>query len=378
MKFLFTGGGSGGHFYPLIAVAEETARIAKEKNLLEPKLYYIAEKPYDEKMLYENSIEFHHATAGKLALGANPFVKLINAIRTGLGVLKAIPLVYRIYPDVVFSKGGYESVPTIAAAHILRIPIMIHDSDAIPGRANLWAAKYADRIAVSYPSAARFFPNPEVVAHTGNPVRHALLKVARHGAHEFLNLSPEVPTIFIIGGSQGAQVLNEAIMEALPTLVGQFQIIHQTGAANFDDINKLAQVVLDGNPHQLRYRPFAYLNDLAMKMAAGAADVIVSRAGSGAIFEIAEWEKPAILIPIPEDVSRDQRENAFSYARAGGAVVIEQNNLTPHVLEAEIQRIVQSKEVAEQMATGARTFKRPEAARIIADELFALALTHEE
>lgn len=377
MKIVFTGGGSGGHFYPIIAVAEEVVRIAGEKNLIVPQLYYIARDPFDERLLYENDIEFRQTPAGKIRLGGG-VLNFFSGITTGVGVLKAVPQLFKIYPDVVFSKGGYESVPTVYAARLLRIPVMIHDSDAVPGRANLWASKFAARVAVSYPQAAEYFPKPEEVVYTGNPVRKELMKVARHGAHEFLGLSPELPTVVVLGGSQGATTLNDAVLKALPTLVEQFQVIHQTGARNHTEVEEIAKIALEKSAFGMRYKPFPYLNDLAMKMAAGAADVIISRAGSGAIFEIAEWEKPAILIPIPEDVSRDQHTNAFAYARSGGAIVIEQQNLTPHLLVSEIQRIIGDRAVQEKMAEGARSFKKPDAARMIAEELLELGLEHED
>lgn len=376
MKIVFTGGGSGGHFYPIIAIAEQIAEVAAERNLLPPQLFYIAGEPFDEKMLYENDIQFFPAPAGKMRVDNSP-LNFLSGIQTAIGTLKTLPKLFSIYPDVVFSKGGYESVPTLFAARIWRIPVMIHDSDAVPGRANLWASKFAERIAVSYPQAAEYFPKPEEAVYTGNPVRKELMKVARHGAHEFLGLSPELPTVLIIGGSQGATTLNDAILKSLSELVEHFQIIHQTGEKNLAEVKSVAAIALEKSQYGLRYKPFGYLNDLAMKMAAGAADLIISRAGSGAIFEISEWEKPSILIPIPEEVSRDQRTNAFAYARSGGAIVIEQQNLTPHLLVSEINRIIGNKSVREQMAEGARHFKKPDAARVIAEELIALALEHE-
>lgn len=376
MKIVFTGGATGGHFYPVIAVAEEVLKIAQEKNLLEPKLYYIATTPYDERLLYEKGIEFRQAPAGKVR---NYFslANFFDIFVTSFGILKAIPQLFSIYPDVVFSKGGYVSVPTVFAARLLRIPVMIHESDSVPGRANLWAAKFAARVAVSYPTAAELFPHPDRVAYTGNPVRQELMNPARHGAHEFLNLSPDIPTVLVLGGSQGAQSINDVILKALPTLVSEFQIIHQAGPKNIEEVERIAAIALENSPYASRYKPFAYLNTLAMKMAAGACDIVVSRSGS-TIFEIAEWEKPAILIPIPEDVSHDQRSNAFAYARAGGAVVIEQANLTPHLLESEIRRILTDKSVQAKMAEGANRFKRPNAARIIAEELLSLVLEHEQ
>ena len=143
-----------------------------------------------------------------------------------------------------------------------------------------------------------------------------------------------------MGGSQGARAINEVVLDALPALVAEFNVVHQAGAANVDETSNIASVVLKDSRFKDRYKVFGLLNTLALRMAAGIAGLVVARAGSGTIFEVASWGLPAILVPIPEDVSHDQTENALSYARAGAAVVIEQRNLTPHLLAAEIRRIM--------------------------------------
>lgn len=375
MKIAFTGGATGGHFYPIIAVVEEIHDIVRERGLVEPELYFLSTTPYDQELLYENEIEYVYIPAGKMRMYFS-LKNIGDTLKTLFGIPNAMRTLFSLHPDVVFSKGGYASVPTVFAARLLRFPLFIHDSDAVPGRANLWAGKFADRIAVSYQEAASHFKRKEVVANTGQPVRRDIQKKAREGAHEFLKLDASVPTLFILGGSQGAQAINDAIVEALPELLNSYQVIHQTGAANYEALKTITDVELEGHAFRSRYKPFPYLNTLAMRMAAGAANLVISRAGS-TIFEIALWETPAILIPIPEEVSRDQRLNAFAYARTGGATVIEQNNLTPHILLAEVGRILGEEAVASAMREAARTFKRPEAARVIAEELIHMALEHE-
>jgi UDP-N-acetylglucosamine--N-acetylmuramyl-(pentapeptide) pyrophosphoryl-undecaprenol N-acetylglucosamine transferase len=326
-------------------------------------------------MLYENSIEFRQSPAGKMRRYFS-FLNIIDLFKTAYGMVRSLILVFHIYPDVVFSKGGYASVPTVFAARVLRIPVVIHESDASPGRANTWAGKFAARIAISYPEAASHFP-AEKTALVGNPVRRALRSVAHDGAHEFLKLSPETPTVLIIGGSQGAAILNDTVLGALPELLTKYQVIHQTGATLFEEVSKTAGVILENHEHTDRYKPFAYLNDLALRMAAGASAVIISRAGSGAIFELALWGIPAILVPIPTDISHDQTRNAFTYARAGAAVVIEQHNLSPHLLVSEIDRLVGRPEVREAMTSAAHAFSKPDAARHLAEGLLAIAMRHE-
>lgn len=378
MKIVFTGGGTGGHFYPIIAVAEEIAAIVKERKLVMPDMYYFAPSPYDPKLLYEHNIEYRKSPAGKLRKYAS-VLNFIDAFKTGFGIIRALFLLFSVYPDIVFSKGGYAAFPTVFAARILRIPVIIHDSDSVPGRVNLWSGKFAKRIALAYPDAAQYFKGrgEDTVALVGNPVRKSIERPAGEGAANFLELDANTPTLLFLGGSQGAQHLNEVLIDALPELLERFQVVHQTGAKNFKDISGTARVALEKHPHKEWYKPFPYLNDLGMRMAAGLSLLIVSRAGSGAIFEIAAWGKPAILIPLGENISRDQTHNAFAFARAGGALVMEENNLSPHVLTSEINRLFDHPELLQKMAQKSKEFYNPKAARIIAEELIDLALEHE-
>lgn len=377
MKIVFTGGGSGGHFFPLIAVVEELNNIVEKKNLIKPEMYYVSNTPYDEMSLYQNELEYRHVAAGKL----RRYVSLKNGIdffKTLVGLPTAISLLFKIYPDVVFSKGGYASVPVVFAARILRIPIFIHDSDAIPGRANLWAGKFAKKIAVSYPEATHFFSHKEKVACVGNPVRSRIKIPSTQGAHEYFKFSPDIPTILIMGGSQGAEYINNTMHSSMADLLNRYQVIHQVGKANFETFKDLIGVELRDHPHLNRYRAFEFLNEIDLRNAAGCADLIISRAGSGSIFEIAIWGKPSILVPIPEDVSRDQRKNAYAYARTGATEVIEQHNFTPHVVNAEVDRILGDEALLEKMRKGAQSFARPDAAHTIAVELIKMMLEHEK
>jgi len=376
MKILFTGGGTGGHFYPIIAVAEAINERVRERKLLEPQLYYAAPDPYDREMLVAQNITFVATSAGKLRHYFS-LLNVIDYIKTGWGVLKSIIRVFFLYPDVVFGTGGYASFPSLLAARLFRIPVVIYATDANPSRVNKWAASFAAKVAISFPEAAEYFPKDKT-AFTGNPVRKSLLIPAREGAYEFLKLKHELPIILVLGGSQGAQSVNEAILAALPQLVGKYQIVHQTGADNFKDVSGRAGVILADNVNAVNYKPFGYLNDLAMRMSAGVASVVISRAGSGSIFEIATWGIPSILIPIPEEVSADQSKNAFAYARSGAAVVIEQNNLTSGLLLSEIDRIVTNDEQRHKMSAAARAFARPDAAKAIADALLDIGLSHEQ
>ncbi|MFW5853074.1 MAG: undecaprenyldiphospho-muramoylpentapeptide beta-N-acetylglucosaminyltransferase [Patescibacteria group bacterium] len=374
MKIIFTGGGTGGHFYPIIAVAQEVRDIIYDQKLIEPKLYYISDKPYNSKALKENYLEFIKIPTGKKRRYRS-ILNILDIFKTGLGLILALWKIFWIYPDVIFSKGGYASFPTVWAGRILKIPVIIHESDSKPGLVNKWAGKFATRVALSYPEAKQYF-KPEITAVTGNPIRREIKRLIKKGSHEFLKLNSDKPTIFVVGGSQGAQTINEIIISILPKLLEKYQVIHQTGVNNYEEVTNRTSVILS-DEQKKNYRPYGYLNDLAMRMAAGASDLIISRAGS-AIFEIANWGLPSIIIPIPENISHDQRSNAFIYAHQGACSVIEENNLTPSILTAEINRIILNKDLRQKMSDQAKKFSHENAAKIIANEIINITLKHEK
>ncbi|MEK7567955.1 MAG: UDP-N-acetylglucosamine--N-acetylmuramyl-(pentapeptide) pyrophosphoryl-undecaprenol N-acetylglucosamine transferase [Patescibacteria group bacterium] len=374
MKILFTGGVTGGHFYPIIAIAKEIQKISKEEHALPPKLYFMAPGPYDSRLLFENEIEFIGTPAGKMRRYFS-FANFFDIFKTTFGVLRAIISVFYIFPDVIVGKGGYGSFPALLAAKLFRIPVVIHESDTIPGRVNAWAGKFATRVATSYPETAKLF-EVNKTAWTGQPVRKEVTMPIKDGAYEFLKLEKEIPIILILGGSQGAQKLNDVVLNLIPKLLLKYQVIHQTGEKNYKEILNTASVVLEKNEHATRYRPFPYLNELALRMSAGVSSVVVTRAGS-TLFEIASWGLPAIVVPIGEDVSHDQTQNAFAYARSGAASVIEEKNLTSSILNFEIEKILNNQQLQENMKKSALGFAKPDATRKIAKAIFEIAIKHE-
>lgn len=378
MKIVFTGGGTGGHFYPIIAIAEAVRAGARQRDLLDAKMYFISNKPFDAEALFANDITFIACPAGKMRRYFS-LANVTDLFVTAWGTLRALIILFNIYPDVVFSKGGYASVPTVLAAHFLHIPIIIHESDAKPGRANILASKYAYRIGVAFDSVAEFLP-PKTrpnIARIGIPIRSALAQPDVAGAKQLLGLDMSVPTVLIVGGSLGSKRINDMVVEDLPELTEAANIIHQTGKDNFQEVQTLSSVTLERSPHKDRYHVFPYLSAESLRQAASAADLIVSRAGSSTINEISFWKKPAILIPIPESVSHDQRTNAYAYARTGAAVVLEEENMTPHVLGSEIRRILGDHTLAQSMAEKGAAFTSHDAAKVIADELIAIGLSHD-
>ncbi|MFA6297129.1 MAG: UDP-N-acetylglucosamine--N-acetylmuramyl-(pentapeptide) pyrophosphoryl-undecaprenol N-acetylglucosamine transferase [Candidatus Paceibacterota bacterium] len=379
MKIILTGGGTGGHFYPLIAVAEELQNVSAEKNILPPELFFLAPAPYNEAILAEHKINFIKIPAGKIRRYAT-IQNITDAFVTLKGFLKALWVVFRIYPDVVFAKGGFGSFPTLLAARILFIPIMIHDSDSKPGIVNAWAGKFADRVALSYPDAVNYFKKADTkgrVAWTGNPIRKEITEPIKEGSFETFGLEKNIPVILILGGSQGAQVINDAILDTLPYLLEEYQVIHQAGPKNFDAVKGQSEVTLERNPNKGRYKPFAYLTEDMMRRAAGVTSLVVSRAGS-TIFEIAAWGLPSIIVPIPEKTSHDQRTNAYNYKRSGSCSVIEEENLRPEIIFAEVNRIMKHEDVKNAMIESTKKFARIDAGKTIAEALIDIGLSHEK
>jgi UDP-N-acetylglucosamine--N-acetylmuramyl-(pentapeptide) pyrophosphoryl-undecaprenol N-acetylglucosamine transferase len=369
MKIVLVGGGTGGHFYPLMAVAEALATRSMQEGLPIPELYYMGPDPYNQSALDEHGIRFVYCPAGKLrryrsAANIGDIFKMIG------GTFVAIWKLFRIYPDVVMSKGGYTSVPVIIAAAILRIPSVIHESDAKPGRANLLAAKFARHIAISYQDAAQYFPK-EKIALTGIPLPSATLaKVAMPA------ISRERPLVFVTGGSQGAKRINDFILAALPELLSRYDVIHQTGDSGFTEVEQTAHALITDKNLSGHYRVVAFLKPEEFAAVLMESSIVIARAGSTTIANIALFSKPAILIPIPEEISQDQRTNAYSYARFGAATVMEEGNLAPHLLIAEIDRVLTDPQIQAHMKDGAAHFIFPDASDTIARALLTIGLEH--
>ena len=377
MKIVLTGGGTGGHFYPIIAVAQEINNIISTDKLAGVEMFYISTEAYNEGVLFDNNIVFKKVPAGKRRRYFS-ILNVIDIFKTIWGILVAISVLFKIYPDVVFAKGGFASFPTLLAARILRIPVIIHESDTVPGRVNKWAGKFAIRIATGFPETLEGYRKyADKVAYTGNPVRKELQHPVPEGAHEFLKLDKNIPVILVLGGSQGAEVINDNLMDALPGLVERFQIIHQTGESKLEAVKEMSRATLLNNKKKDRYKMFPYLNTLALRMAAGASDIVISRAGAGAISEISSCGVPSIIIPITDSNGDHQRKNAFSYARTGSCSVIEERNLTNHVIVSEVQRLIDNKEARAKMAEAARAFSKTDAGSKIAKEIIRIGLSHE-
>lgn len=367
MKIVLTGAG-GGHFYPLIAVAERIRKEVFIQKIVSPDVYFFSDAPYDERALFDNQIKFVQIPAGKLRI--YPSLETVtDMFKTFWGILVALKKLYALYPDVVFAKGGYASFPVLFAARLLSIPVVVHESDTVAGRTTTWAGSFAARVAVSYKEALKFFKNKNI-AVTGQPIRDRIIPEENY-TREYTK--KERPVILILGGSQGSQRINESIISILPQLLNTYDIVHQAGSNNIETLKKVTELLLEKHPFKDRYFIDGFI-DVALFY--GKVDVAITRAGSS-LFEMALWRLPSIIVPIPESISRDQRSNAYAYARTGAAIVLEENNVSESVLLSTIEQILHEETYTKMMKACHEFDYGKDAASVIARELIGICLSHE-
>lgn len=373
MKIVLTGGGTGGHFYPMLAVARAILLAADESRELDVRLVYMSADPYDAEALANAGIRFSRVSSGKVRRYVS-FKNLTDPFRTFFGVLTAIWKFFVDPPDAVFSTGGHAAFPTLVAARLFRIPTLIYDADAIPGRVTRYAAKFAERIAINFPDAAQYLP-AERTAVTGHPVRRELSGGIGAAALSRFGLTDTLPVLVVLGGSQGAEALNDVVINALPRLRARVHVLHQTGRAHEQLVKDEIAVLERAQPNTApgAYVPRGFFTEEELRDIGAVARVIIGRAGAGTISEIAAWGAPAILIPLPESAQDHQRLNAYAYARMAAGEVLEQQNCTPNMLASRVEHILDTPEVAERMRTSAKAFSRTGAALTIARELLAMA-----
>ena len=364
-RVVLTGGGSGGHIYPLIAVAEKLQEKANAMRFA-LELTYVGPKDAYAPVFQDHGISVRPIVAAKIRRYLS-FSNVIDVPKFFVGFVQALVKLYFIMPDVIFSKGGTGAFPVVIAGWFYRIPVVIHESDAQPGLGNLASSYFARKIFISFEGASKYF-NPALVERTGVPVRKELLegRTSKELAKETLGFAADSPLVIVLGGSQGAAPLNEFIIKNLPGITDQAQVLHQTGAANFVDMQKLAQAALIDASFKNRYQPTAYLDDANYALALTGADLVVARAGSGTLFELASFGLPAILIPHDNGGNGHQRVNAYDYADTGAAVVIEGQNLLPGILIGQIKIILSNAELRKKMIEAAAAFFVPDAAEKIA------------
>lgn len=367
MRIVLTGGGTGGHLTPLVAVADKIrGKIGPEAEFL----YVGSGAEMEKKVMNEHGIRSKHVLGGKMRRYFS-LQNFTDFFKIPIGFLQSLWILFVFMPDAIFSKGGYVAVPVVLAAWIYRIPVLIHESDSIPGISNQFLSKFAKRVAVAYPSAEQYFPKAKV-ALTGNPVRFEVTEGDPIMLRTQLGFTASKKTLLVLGGSQGSQIINEAIVKILPQLLYSYQVIHQTGEKNFNEVVALAgrQGI---KADREGYHPTPFLNANQLRDAFALSDLVVSRAGAASISEIAANGKPAILIPLENSANDHQRMNAFALAKIGAALVLEEGNLGEHILLKEIEKIISDENLREKMIGQIKTFYHPNATDVIANGVIELA-----
>lgn len=354
MKILFTGGGTGGHIFPIIAVARAMKENPEAKDA---QMLFVGPCRGMKEEFSRAGVVARHLVTGKIR--RYPSLRTLFDIPLLLvGFAQSYWYLLWNMPDVVFSKGGYGAFPIVVVAWMFRIPIVAHESDSIAGATNRLLSRFAKVIITSFPGEDPDLPAEKVV-RLGNPVRDMRPKGGAKSS------GTTKPTIFVIGGSQGAAQINELLFQSLASLTDRYRIVHQVGQKHV----RAAEEAHIEMPARLRpfYEPRGWVTEEQMREAYGQADLVISRAGSGSIFEIALVGKPSILIPLLGSAAGHQQQNAILYERAGACLRLDAPLIKPMELMRAIEEIMGSGARRGKMARAARSFARPNAARDIAN-----------
>ncbi len=313
-KIILTGGGTAGHVTPNIALLPRLREAGFE-------ITYIGSyNGIEKQLLKEQKIPYYGISSGKLRryFDIKNFSDPLKVIK-GLG--QSIRLMRKLKPDLVFSKGGFVSVPVILAARFCHIPSIIHESDLTPGLANKLAIPNAAKVCCNFPETLKYLPEDKAVL-TGSPIRSELLSGNKENARKNCHFTNEKPVLFVVGGSSGSKFINDTIRGLLPELLKTYQIIHMCGKGNIEEsLNRTAG-----------YKQYEYIGAELSDIFA-LADLVISRAGANSICELLALQKPNILIPLSANASRgDQILNAQSFEKQGFSVVIEEEVITPEKL----------------------------------------------
>lgn len=322
-KIILTGGGTAGHVTPNIALIPKL----KEKGY---EIIYIGSKEgIEKKLIEEQGIKYYSIESGKLRRYID-LKNITDSIKVVKGVAQSIKLIKKIKPNIIFSKGGFVSVPVVIGGYLNKVPVIIHESDMTSGLANKISAPFSNKICITFSEAIKNFPKEKVII-TGTPIRKELLKGEKEKGLKITKFKNNNPVILIMGGSLGAEKINKTIENSLEKLLNNYNVIHICGKGKLNNIEK-------ENYYKTEYVT-EELKDL-LKLS----DIIISRAGSNSICEILELKKPNILIPLSKNVSRgDQILNAKYFEKEGFSKVIEDDNLTKEILIKEIEDLYKNK-----------------------------------
>jgi len=355
---VFAGGGSGGHIFPGLSVVDELLSRSQIRIV-----WIGASRGIDRELVESHRISFIGIPSGKLRRYFD-IKNFIDIFLIFAGLIKSLQILIRIRPTLVFSKGGFVSVPPCFAARILKIPVITHECDFSPGLATKINAKTATDIFVSYKSTITMFPEKyrDRVTVTGNPVRGSFYTADPQKGKVFLGCTgSDLPILFIQGGSLGARQINELVSRCIDELCSQFIVVHQTGQQNID------QTIHSANPLVLeRYKPYAFIkNEMPDVLAASA--LVIARSGANTVWECAAAGKPMILVPLDRGSSRgDQIENARYFVSAGAAIMLTGDDATPQRLVETVRKISQNKNILSDMTANSSALGTVNPALLIA------------
>lgn len=325
-KIVLTGGGTAGHVTPNIALIPRLREMGYEIH------YFGSYDGIEKKLIADFDIPYFGVATGKFRRYFDP-KNFSDPFRVIKGYSEAKKKLKEIKPDVVFSKGGFVSVPVVRAAASLGIPCIIHESDMTPGLANKLCIPVATKVCCNFPETLKLLPEGKAVL-TGSPIREELAKGNKVAAYDLCGFTANKPVIMVIGGSLGSAAINQTVRQALPKLLEDFQVVHLCGKEKID--NLLLRV--EG------YKQFEYLK-AELKDVFAMADVVISRAGANAICELLALKKPNILIPLPATSSRgDQLLNAKSFSEQGYSIVIDEDDLTENLLVEKVHELYFTKQ----------------------------------
>ncbi|MBE3590300.1 MAG: undecaprenyldiphospho-muramoylpentapeptide beta-N-acetylglucosaminyltransferase [Firmicutes bacterium] len=367
MRLLVTGGGTGGHIYPAIAIAQRVREKVPQCEVL----FAGTPEGMERELAARAGLPFA-AVPARGVVGKSPVDQLRGAAAAAAGLAAAWRLVRRFRPDVAVGTGGYASGPVMAAAAALRRPTLVHEQNVFPGVTNRLLSRVVTCVAIPHREAARHFPRGARLWLTGNPVRPEVLRADRAAARRRLGLRPDEKLLLIVMGSRGSATVNRVVAEALPALLEdpRLFVFWVTGAAHHEAARRMADSRMPAEI-QGKLRIEAYVHDLPDVMAAS--DLVLARASAITLAEIAALGRPAILVPSPYVAQRHQDHNARPFAREGAALVVAEAQLDGAGLAARALELLRDGPRLEAMAAAARRLARPEALETLADGVVALA-----
>jgi len=372
-RILLVGGGTGGHVYPLIAVAKALQAHAAQKGKA-LKLLMMGDGPIFQRAAKENGIAYTTIIAPKLRRYTSAG-NIFDLLKVPVALAQSLLKLLWFMPDAVFAKGGYTCAFPTLVARLYFIPVFLHESDSVPGLANRMLSKRSKMVFTSFASADRYFSElgrPTMLV--GNPFRSELCCTDRAQALQALQLDATKKTILVIGGSLGAKQLNDLVLNGLVQVVQKgYQIMHQTGERNFAEVKKsVEQYMTEGKDSYApliaaQYRVYPFLDQAQLATAYGAADVAVTRASAGVLTELSYAGKPMIVVPLPGSANDHQLMNAAELGRFGAAVM-DGANVSVQVLLSQLDRILEPATYAD-LSTRIKAFAKVDAADKIAQTM---------